>query len=191
MRRRSEYKVSARKGHEVTVYCSSDTATRYSCYKGVSLINVLSPLEQVRGFSSSVLRLTHLTRCRGTFEVLHYYETDSSIFALAPRVLSRKVVISLDGLTWNRSSYPGWVRVRHSALHVGYLSIYPMQRLWIHLMSENGTAARSGRLLSIFHTERKFHREEPTRQCCKDMALKKIGTSYSWVDWLLRKASTI
>jgi len=98
-----------KKGHEVTVYCASNQTVKQSSYKGVALIHF--PLRSNK-FVDFPLRsfLSTFDAIGRDFEILHYYGTDSSIFTLIPKALSRKVVISLDGLTWNRSSYPPWVR---------------------------------------------------------------------------------
>ena len=99
----------ARKGHEVTVYCSSQSAPKYSSYRGVTLINLPRRSNKFLDFPSRSMLSTFDAMIRD-FEILHYFGTDSSIFTLLPRAFRRKVVISLDGLTWNRSSYPQWVR---------------------------------------------------------------------------------
>lgn len=56
------------------------------------------------------------------FQVLHYFANDSAIFTLAPRSFLRKTVMTLDGLYWNRTSYPKWAQLllRESA----WLSLY-------------------------------------------------------------------
>jgi hypothetical protein len=44
------------------------------------------------------------------FDIIHFHGSDAGPIALLPRVMSSKTVITLDGFTWNRSSYPIWVR---------------------------------------------------------------------------------
>jgi glycosyltransferase involved in cell wall biosynthesis len=100
----------ARKGHNVTVYCSSQSIPNHSMYKGVTLINVARRSNKFLDYPSRSM-LSTLDAMGRDFEILHYFGTDSSIFTLLPRILRRKTVISLDGLTWNRSSYPQWVRI--------------------------------------------------------------------------------
>jgi glycosyltransferase involved in cell wall biosynthesis len=99
----------AKKGHDITVYCASNLSPRYSSYRGVRLISVPYcsakfvdyPLRQLLSTLDAVLR---------HYDILHYFGTDSSVLAIVPRMLSQKLVMSLDGLSWNRSSYPDWVR---------------------------------------------------------------------------------
>jgi glycosyltransferase involved in cell wall biosynthesis len=99
-----------RKGHEVTVYCASSSGPKYSLYRGVKLINIRRSSDKFLDFPLRCLLCT-LDALSRDFDVLHYFNTESSIFALIPRALSRKVVISLDGLVWKRSSYPSLVRL--------------------------------------------------------------------------------
>jgi len=99
-----------KRGHEVTVYCAdSDSTRRVSSYQGVRLISVPHSRNKFLDypFRSLISTLDAISR---DLDVLHYYGTDSAIFTILPRVLSRKVVISLDGRAWNRISYPIWVR---------------------------------------------------------------------------------
>jgi glycosyltransferase involved in cell wall biosynthesis len=98
----------ASKGHEVTVYCA-ESSSRYSKYNGVNLINVPRVSNKFLDFPlrSALSTIDAMGR---DFEILHYFGTDSSIFTLFPRILGRKIIICLDGLTWNRASYPQWVR---------------------------------------------------------------------------------
>jgi len=111
----------AKKGHDVTVYCSSQSIPRHSLYKGVTLINVRGMSNKFLDFPSRSM-LSTLDAMGRDFEILHYFGTDSSIFTLLPRIIRKKTVISLDGLTWNRSSYPGWVRTVLRA--TAFLSLY-------------------------------------------------------------------
>jgi glycosyltransferase involved in cell wall biosynthesis len=100
----------ARRGHEVTVYCGSPSLTpKYSSYKGVKLVNLPRNSNKFLDFPSRSLVST-LDAMAKDLDVLHYYGTDSWIFALLSRFLSGKVVMSLDGLTWKRTSYPRWIR---------------------------------------------------------------------------------
>jgi glycosyltransferase involved in cell wall biosynthesis len=116
----------AKKGHDVTVYCASRSALRHSLYKGVNLISVPSASNKfldfpLRSFLSTVDALSR------EFDIFHYYGTDSWIFALLPKILSRRVVMSLDGLVWNRSSYSMWVR---AALRItSWVPLYVANRI--------------------------------------------------------------
>jgi glycosyltransferase involved in cell wall biosynthesis len=99
----------ARRGHDVTVYCTSRSAPQHSLYKGVKLVTMPSVTNKFLDFPLRSF-LSTLDSVSRELDIFHYYGMDSWIFALLPRILSRKVVISLDGLVWNRSSYSIWVR---------------------------------------------------------------------------------
>jgi glycosyltransferase involved in cell wall biosynthesis len=98
------------KGHEVTVYCGSDSAWKYSSYMGVKLINLRRISNKFLDFPLRCLVST-IDAIPRNFDILHFYGNESSIFTLVPRVLLKKVVISLDGLVWNRASYPSLIRM--------------------------------------------------------------------------------
>jgi len=100
----------AAKGHNVTVYCGGQSGQRYSVYRGVNLINFSRMPDKVLDFSFRSLLSTFDALSRD-YDVLHYFGTDSAFIATIPRVMSRKVVLSLDGFPWNRLSYPTWVRM--------------------------------------------------------------------------------
>jgi len=105
-----------KKGHDVTVYCASNSSPKYSSYHGVHLINVSHFSKKFLDYPIRQM-LSTLDAIPKSFDILHYYGTDSSVFTIIPRLLSKNVVMTLDGLIWNKSSYPRWVRtlLRHSA----------------------------------------------------------------------------
>jgi len=99
-----------RKGHKVTVYCGSSSSSRPRSYKGVDLAYVPRSSNKFIDYPTRSL-LSTFDAMSKDFDILHYYGTDSSIFTVLPRALSKKkLVMSLDGLAWNRSSYPKWVQ---------------------------------------------------------------------------------
>jgi len=103
-----------RKGHEVTVYCASRSSStpRLTSYRGVSLTYVDGSSSKFLDYPTRSL-LSTVDAISKDFEILHYYGTDSSVFTILPRALSRekKIVMSLDGFAWDRSSYPRWVQL--------------------------------------------------------------------------------
>ncbi len=100
-------------GHEVTVYCASMSSStpKPTSYKGVNLVYVDGSSNKFLDYPKRSL-LSTIDAISKDFEILHYYGTDSSVFTILPRAFSRekKVVMSLDGFAWDRSSYPHWVR---------------------------------------------------------------------------------
>ncbi len=112
----------ATKGHDITVYCGGQSGQKNSTYKRVNLINVKRMPDKMLDFSFRSL-LSTLNALGRHYDIFHYFGTDSAFIALIPRVMSRKVVLSLDGFPWNRSSYPSWVRtvLRFSAWQAMYV----------------------------------------------------------------------
>jgi glycosyltransferase involved in cell wall biosynthesis len=99
----------ARKGHEITVYCGyRDSKLRKRSYKGVQLIHIPSLGNKFMDFPFRLF-ISIFDGLNKDFDIIHFYGSDSGPFALVGRLTS-KTVISLDGLTWNRSSYPILVR---------------------------------------------------------------------------------
>ena len=99
----------AAKGHDVTVYCGSQSDQKYDTYRGVKLINMNLLANKTLDFSFRGLLSTFDALGR-RYEILHYFATESAFYAMIPRVMLRKAVISLYGFSWNRPSYPRWVR---------------------------------------------------------------------------------
>jgi len=99
-----------KRGHHVTVYGSCDSTSRLRSYKGVNLTNVPRSSNKFLDFPLRSLVSTLYAVARD-FDIFHYYGADSSVFTVIPRSLRRKIVISLDGLTFKGSSYPRLVRV--------------------------------------------------------------------------------
>ncbi len=100
----------ARKGHEITVYCGyRGSKPRTKSYKGVTLRYVPCLRNKFVDFPFRSF-VSVLDGLHSNFDIIHFYGSDASPFALIPRMASSKTVISLDGFTWSRSSYPIWVR---------------------------------------------------------------------------------
>jgi glycosyltransferase involved in cell wall biosynthesis len=100
----------ARKGHEITVYCGyRDLKPQTKSYKGVHLVHVRCLKSKFLDFPFRAFVST-LNALHRDFDIVHFYGSDAWPFALVPRIFSSKTVLSLDGLVWNRSSYPIWVR---------------------------------------------------------------------------------
>ena len=95
----------ARKGHEVTVYCrSDDPRARVSSYKGVILVHV--PRLR-RSFLESPFNslLTTFHASLSGYDVLHFFGCGSVPFTLVARLAGNRVVLTVDGIEWERTSY--------------------------------------------------------------------------------------
>ena len=100
----------AKKGHEIIVYCGyRGSKPRTKSYKGIRLIYVPCLGSKFldfpfRGFVST-LDVLHRN-----VDIVHFFSSDAWPFIFVPRMMLLETVLSLDGLVWNRSSYPTWVR---------------------------------------------------------------------------------
>ena len=113
----------AKKGHEVTVYCGyRDLKPQMKSYKGVHLVYVHCLKSKFLDFPFRAFVSTLQTLHRN-FDLVHYFGSDAWPFTLIPRMFSSKTVITLDGLVWNRISYPLWARkiLRSTARYALYL----------------------------------------------------------------------
>ena len=100
----------AKKGHDVTVYCGyRDLKPQTKSYKGVHLVHIHCLKSKFLDFPFRAFISTFGTLHRN-FDIVHFYGSDAWPFTLVPRIFSSKTVLSLDGLVWNRLSYPLWVR---------------------------------------------------------------------------------
>ncbi len=100
----------AKKGHEVIVYCGyKGSKPKMETYKGIQLNHIPCLKNKFldfpfRAFVSAVDVLTKKV------DIAHFYGSDAWPFVILPRLISVQTVLSLDGLVWNRRSYPSWVR---------------------------------------------------------------------------------
>ncbi|HTY74081.1 MAG TPA: glycosyltransferase family 4 protein [Candidatus Nanoarchaeia archaeon] len=100
----------AERGHEVIVYCGYKGAKpKKNAYKGVKLVFIPCLRNKFldfpfRGFTST------LDVLRRNVDIAHFFGSDIWPFTFGPRLMAAKTVLTLDGLVWQRTSYPGWVR---------------------------------------------------------------------------------
>jgi glycosyltransferase involved in cell wall biosynthesis len=100
----------ARKGHEIIVYCGyRNSKPNTESYKGIRLIYVPCLSSKFLDFPFRAFA-SALDSIRRGIDVAHFYGSDAWPFALLPRAMNIKSVLSLDGLVWKRTSYPLWVR---------------------------------------------------------------------------------
>jgi len=100
----------ARQGHEITVYCGYwGSKPQTENYKGVKLVFVPCLKNKFLDFPFRTL-LSMLDVFRRRVDIAHFYGSDSWPYTLITRLMSKKTVVTLDGLPWNRSSYPPLVR---------------------------------------------------------------------------------
>jgi len=99
-----------RLGHDVVVYNRSGMSEHpSSVYEGVRLVTL--PTVKSKNLSTIVhafLATMHLVFHR--VDVVHYFITGTTLFALIPRLLGMKVVCSVDGTDWQRAKWGKFAR---------------------------------------------------------------------------------
>jgi glycosyltransferase involved in cell wall biosynthesis len=113
-----------KRGHEIIVYCGRrDSKQQMRSYKCVQLIYVSCQKSKFLDFPFRAL-VSAIDVLRRDVDIVHFYGSDAWPFTLVPRIVSSKTVLSLDGLVWNRSSYPIWVR-KILRLTAGFALCFP------------------------------------------------------------------
>jgi glycosyltransferase involved in cell wall biosynthesis len=99
-----------RLGHDVVVYNRSGLSDHPSSeYEGVRLVTL--PTLKSKNLSTIVhafLSTMHLIFHR--VDVVHYFITGTTLFALIPRLLRMKIVCSVDGTDWQRTKWGTFAR---------------------------------------------------------------------------------
>ena len=92
-------------GHEVVVYNRAGLSTHEgNDYEGVKLVTL--PTINSKNLSS----ITHAFLCTlhvlfNRVDVIHYFTTGTTLFALLPRFAGMKTVCSVDGTDWQRQKW--------------------------------------------------------------------------------------
>jgi glycosyltransferase involved in cell wall biosynthesis len=93
------------RGHAVTVYCRSQYCeTRQPAHRGVSL-KYLPALDTKHLEAISHTILATLNALADRFDIVHYHGTGPSLVAFLPRLLSRRVVVTVQGLDYQRAKW--------------------------------------------------------------------------------------
>lgn len=100
----------ARKGHEVIVYCGyRGSKPQTKLYKGVQLVFVPCLRNKFLDFPFRAF-VSALDVLRRNVDIVHFFGSDAWPFTFVTRMMLLKTVLTLDGLVWNRTSYPMFVR---------------------------------------------------------------------------------
>ena len=94
------------RGHHVTVYSKTeDDKAKHSTYKGVELVRFPKLRRQALDYGfQGVITTAHASTSNA--DVLHFFGCDHVPFALLGRLAGKGVVLTVDGLEWNRKGYP-------------------------------------------------------------------------------------
>jgi len=101
-----------KKGHDVTVYCSSNHKYKESEYKGVKLVHKYDPENKIGTVGQFVYDLFCILHARRQkFDIIYLLGYTSS--SLWQRLLKNKAVVvtNMDGLEWKRSKYSKSVQI--------------------------------------------------------------------------------
>lgn len=101
----------AARGHEVTVYCMSEQPERAPpSFKGVRLMNLPSFDSRALEYIQKTFTATAMAVLSNA-EILHFFGCSRVPLALLGRLLRKSVILTVDGLEWNRVSYPFVARI--------------------------------------------------------------------------------
>ena len=105
----------ARMGHHVVVYGKADIDYRGTVYQGVHLRRVPAiPTKHLETLSR-----TFVSTCKelvSESDIVHFHCLGPSVFAFLPRVFSKKTVVTVHGLDWQRAK---WGHFATSCLKLG------------------------------------------------------------------------
>ena len=95
------------RGHSVTVYSETSGLenSELSSYKGVNLVHV----PKLRGKAPNYAFHSFISAMMASFsdaDVLHFFGCDQVPFTLLGRLARKRVVLTVDGLEWQRLGYP-------------------------------------------------------------------------------------
>src|SRR5438045_1888394 len=100
----------AQRGHEVTVYCRSHMVTYpHSTYRGMRLVKLPTIKNKyldtiVHTLLSSVHALAQ------PYDICLYFNVGNSIVSWIPRMASKRTILNVDGLDWQRKKWPPLAR---------------------------------------------------------------------------------
>lgn len=97
----------SQRGHDVTVYSENSGLDRkpLSDYKGVRLVQVPKMRGKAPNYASHSF-ISTLKASVSRADVLHFFGCDQVPFTLVARLAGKKVVLTVDGLEWERAGYP-------------------------------------------------------------------------------------
>lgn len=135
----------ADRGHDVTVYCKSVNPSGESKeYKGVRLVHFPKIRTQALDYAyNAILPTLHASATKGG--ILHYFGCDQVPLTFLARVLGGRVLLSLDGLEWERNSYP-WVFRAYLRSFAELAMVFPRMSTVDSRRSERWYFERTGRM---------------------------------------------
>ena len=137
-----------KRGHKVTVYAKAGSSTgeqkRETEYKGVKIVHLPRFSNRYFDFSYYITLSTILAAC-STSDILHYFGCGRVPFTVLGRMLGKTVVLTLDGLEWERSSYPPLSRIVMRS-YAELAMVLPNATVVDSLRTQKWYVARTGRV---------------------------------------------
>ncbi len=104
----SLYARLAARGHQITLYCRSDSqATRVEYYRGIRLLHHYVPkcrsLETLVASFSGLLHAVMVER----YDIIHLHALAPGLFTRVPRLWRVPTVVTIHGLDWQRAKWKG------------------------------------------------------------------------------------
>jgi len=94
------------RGHQVTVYTKSNVAYNRDLFKGVKIVKVPAiNTKHLETFTRVGLSLWHEIFSQS--DIVHFHALGPAMFSYIPRVFSKKTVVTVHGLDWQREKW-GW-----------------------------------------------------------------------------------
>ena len=101
-----------RLGHDVSVYCRGRQPVGGGEYEGVKLIYLPAPRSSsLETICHSIFLALHVIFVNQNVEVVHLYNAASSFGGLLLRLAGKHVVMTLDGVEWNREKWNWFARL--------------------------------------------------------------------------------
>jgi len=130
-----------RQGVKVVVYCHARYITERGMYKGMELRFVPTiPTKHLETFVHTLLATLHALL--HDEEIFHYHALGPSTMAWLPRLLGKKVVVSVQGLDWQRAKWGALARFylkfgEWATAHFSHLTIVVSRVLWQHYLEQH------------------------------------------------------
>ncbi|MBV8050481.1 MAG: glycosyltransferase family 4 protein, partial [Acidobacteriaceae bacterium] len=93
-------------GYDVTIYCRSYFTPALETYEGMRLVRLPTMRSKhLETLVHTILSTMHVifTKC----DIVHYHALGPALFSLAPRLVLKKTVVTVQGLDWQRRKW-GW-----------------------------------------------------------------------------------
>lgn len=93
-------------GHDIVVYCRKSQSSSEKTYKGIKLVYLPTfPINSFETIIHSFMAMIHAAFIEKNVDIVHAYNAASSFGGIFCRLRGKKLVITLDGIEWNREKW--------------------------------------------------------------------------------------